>query len=72
MNLNSMTLKIFELKYNYLTVQVFFSLQNHPPPPFHSAERLVNLVEEESALLVYLYYKFMASCTLVQYIVQYS
>ena len=37
---------------NSLTVQVFFNLEN--PPTFHSEERLVNL-EEQSALMVYLY-----------------
>ena len=39
-------------KNNSLTLQNFYFLQNHPT--FHSEERLIN--EEESALLVYLYY----------------
>ena len=37
-------------KNNLLTVQIFLNLQNHPT--FHS----VNLIEKESALLVFPYY----------------
>ena len=46
-------------KTNLLTVQIFFNLQNPPPPTFHSEERLINFVRRGecfvglSLLLVY-------------------
>ena len=43
---------------NTLTVQLFFYLQNHRT--FHSEESWSTQEGEESALLVYLHYQFMA------------
>ena len=44
--------KTIRIKNNSLTVQISYNLINRPT--FHSEERLVKL-EEESALLVYIY-----------------
>ena len=48
-----------KLKFNDLNIKNytnFLSIYKISPPPFHSEEMLVNLKEEESALLVFLCY----------------
>ena len=49
-----------KLKFNDLNIKNYTNFLSiykiSPPPPFHSEEMLVNLKEEESALLVFLCY----------------
>ena len=46
-----------KIKNKCLTTQIFFNNKNHPS--FHLEEGVSTYKEEESALLVYLYYQFM-------------